>query len=322
MWRNGELEDYIQWRDEEGDIINASDGGIIYVEGIYYWYGMALRGLPFASGGKGGQTTTQGVVMYSSVDLEHWKKEGIILPCTSEPESELYGPLRFERPKIIYNEKTGQYVLWCHYVKYPGDHGITEGTAEAGRAVCDRVNGTYEWKGCCRPIAAEGAVKDCTLYKDRDGSAYFIYDRRVGEERCLHAVRLSDDYLNAMEEYQQLDAMVGREAPAVVYQDGYYFMITSGLSGWTYNQAKYFRAKRIFGPWEDMGDPCVGDTDHTTFHSQSSYIFRVEGKENLYIHMAERHNTENFEHCSYVWLPVTFHPDHTLSLHYQKEVFV
>ena len=72
------------------------------------------------------------------------------------------------------------------------------------------------------------------------------------------------------------------------------------------------------GEWEDMGDPCVGDNEHTTFRTQTTYIFRVEGTD-TYIHMAERHNIENFLHCSYVWLPIIFKDDHTIELRYEKE---
>lgn len=319
MWKHGELEEFIPWNDEEGNTINASDGGIIYAEGKYHWYGQSLRPLPSGGEGKGGQSTVMGVVMYESEDLYHWHYEGLILACSEDPASDLYAPMRFERPKIIFNDSTGQYVLWCHYVKYPGDHGFTEGTAEAGVAVCDTVNGTYTWLSYTRPVDEIGLVRDCTVYKDRDGSAYFVYDRQVEEDRCLHIVKLSEDYLSFTSEYRRLDVAFWREAATLVYHDGYYYMITSGLTSWRFNQANYYRAKELFGPWEDMGDPCIRDDTHTTFHSQSTYIYKVEGKENLYIHMAERHNTEDFEQCSYIWLPVDFHNDHTLSLSYRKE---
>lgn len=316
---NGELDEYVMWYDTDGNIINASDGGMIYADGVYHWYGQALRPLPVKKNGEGGQTTTQGVVMYASTDLHHWKYEGTILPCSLDPESELFGPMRFERPKIIYNKTTKQYVLWCHYVKYPGDHGNASGTGEAGVAVCDTVNGVYRWLGHSRPIDEAGMVRDCTVWQDSDGSAYFIYDRQVGKDRCLHIVQLSEDYLSFTPRYRRIEEAYRREAAAVVYHDGYYFLITSGLTGWDFNQARYFRAKDLFGPWEDMGDPCVEDWDHQTFHSQSTWIFKVEAKEDLYIHMAERHNTQNFERCSYIWLPIEFQKDHTLSLTYRKE---
>lgn len=45
---------------------------------------MALRDLPFDGAGAGGQTTTTGVVMYSSEDLQQWKYEGVILGCSED----------------------------------------------------------------------------------------------------------------------------------------------------------------------------------------------------------------------------------------------
>ncbi len=44
----------------------------------------------------------------------------------------------------------------------------------------------------------------------------------------------------------------------------------------------------------------------------------LEGTEDHYIHMAERHNTENFLNCSYIWLPVEFAGENTLRLRYRK----
>lgn len=326
MINNGEWNQFVDWYDTNGNIINASDGGMLYVDGVYHWYGMALRPYPFNSGEKGGQTTTTGIVMYRSTDLNHWEYEGVILPCSQDPAHPLYGPMRFERPKIIYNDKTKKYVLWCHYVKYPGNHGFTDGTGDAGVAVCDTVNGTYQWLGYSRPIDSFGYVRDCTVFKDQDGSGYFVYDRQTGDswdgedvDRCIHIVKLSEDYTSFTDEYRRIEEAYWREAACLTYRDGYYYMITSDLTSWDFNQAKYYRAKEIFGPWEDMGDPCVGDEDHLTFHSQGTYIFQVEGKEDLHVFMAERHNTENFLKCSYIWLPIVFQEDHTLKLIYKKQ---
>lgn len=316
---NGALTEYVSWLDTDGNVINASDGGIIYVDGKYYWYGMKLRPLPSGSDGKGGQSTTVGVVMYSSTDLYNWTYEGVILPCSTDPQHELYGPMRFERPKIIYNDKNKQFVMWCHYIKHPGDHGFDIGTAEAGVAICNTINGEYEWRGYTRPIDSAGAVRDCTLYKDTDGTGYFIYDRAVNDEdRCLYIVKLSEDYLSFTDVYRRLDVAYRREAAAILYHNGYYFMFNSGLTSWRTNPAKYFRAESLLGPWTDMSDPCEDDTTGTTFQSQSTNIFAVEGKPGMFIHMAERHNTLNFESCSYIWLPVEFPTEDTVKLRYRK----
>lgn len=303
---HGEINEFVQWHDTDGNIINASDGGIIFANGKYHWYGMALRPLPMASGPYGGQMTDIGVVMYESEDLLNWKYEGVILEVSNDPESELYAPLRFERPKIIYNDKTGKFVLWCHYVKYPGNHGKGTGEADIGLAICDSVNGKYTWLGYSRPIDEHGWVRDMTIYKDFDGSAYLIYDRHIsvpnlGDDRCLYVVKLSDDYLSFTDTYKRIESAAWREAPVILFKDGYYYIVTSGLTGWATNQAKSFRTKHLLDEWEDLGDPCVDDFTHTTFNTQGTNAFYISGTDTQII-MLERHNTGNFLECSYVWL--------------------
>lgn len=303
---HGEINEFAQWHDTDGNIINASDGGIIFANGKYHWYGMALRPLPMASGPYGGQMTDIGVVMYESEDLLNWKYEGVILEVSNDPKSELYAPLRFERPKIIYNDKTGKFVLWCHYVKYPGNHGRGTGDADIGLAICDTVNGKYTWLGYSRPIDEYGWVRDMTVYKDFDGSAYLIYDRHisipnVGDDRCLYVVKLSDDYLSFTDTYKRIESAAWREAPVILFKDGYYYIVTSGLTGWETNQAKAFRTKHLLDEWEDLGDPCVDDFTHTTFNTQGTNAFYINGTDKQII-MLERHNTKNFLECSYIWL--------------------
>ena len=318
---HGEINEFIDWHDTDGNIINASDGGIIYAEGKYHWYGMAFRPLPMDGGPNGGQMTDMGVVMYESADLMNWKYEGVILEVSTEPQSELFAPLRFERPKIIYNDKTGKYVLWCHFVKYPGNHGTGVGECDMGLAICDSVNGKYKWLGFSRPIDNRGWVRDMTVYKDTDGSAYLIYDRHtkeIEEDRCLYVVKLSDDYLSFTDTYKRIDSAPWREAPVVVFKNGYYYIVTSGLTGWQTNQAKAFRTRCLLDEWEEIGDPCVDDFTHTTFNTQGSNAFSVVGTDTQII-MLERHNTENFLKSSYVWLPVEFNKDNTISLRYKKE---
>ena len=140
-FKNGKLDEFVDIIDTDGNVLNASDGGIIKVGERYYWYGQALRDRPEGYKGQGGQVTDVGVVMYSSADLSEWKYEGVVLACS---EGELRAPMRFERPKIIYNEKTDKYVLWCHYVGYPGDHSFDIGGGEIGVAVSDSINGEYK----------------------------------------------------------------------------------------------------------------------------------------------------------------------------------
>ena len=51
IWNNGEEWEFPLLTDTNGKTINASDGGVIYAEGKYHWYGQALRDLPYAPNG-------------------------------------------------------------------------------------------------------------------------------------------------------------------------------------------------------------------------------------------------------------------------------
>ena len=320
-FKHGKSNEFIDWLDTDGNIINASDGGIIFADGKYFWYGQAMRNIGFGLKGTGGQVTDTGVAMYSSPDLLNWSYEGIVLSVEEGEDNPLRPPLRFERPKIIYNDKTEKYVLWCHYIKYPGDHSFGIGGGEAAIAVADKVTGPYKIVKIMRPINDEGVVRDCTLYKDADGSAYFVYDRDETFDvptRCIHVVKLNDDYTDTTDEYVRVGEAYRREAPAIIFRNGYYYMITSDMTAWEANKAKYFRAKSMMGPWEDMGDPYLDDVEGNSFLSQTTYAFKIEG-EDRYIHMAERHNKQNFLHCSYIWLPIEFDSEDRLSIKYYEE---
>ena len=163
-----------------------------------------------------------------------------------------------------------------------------------------------------------------TVYKDFDGSAYLIYDRHTAapllgkDDRCLYVVKLSDDYLSFTDTYSRIESAAWREAPVVLFKDNYYFIITSGLTGWKTNQAKAFRTKHLLDEWEDIGDPCIDDFTNTTFNNQGTNAFFVNGTDTQIV-MLERHNTLDFEKCSYVWLTAKFTDDNKVFLEYLKE---
>lgn len=227
--------------------------------------------------------------------------------------------MRMERPKIIFNKKTNKFVLWFHYVRYPGNHGQGIGYADAGVAVADKITGPFKYIGHHRPIDDNGAVKDCTLFLDNDSTAYFIFDRKTSDtSRCLHIVKLTDDFLSSTNEWAKIEIAKRREAPAIIKQKNTYFLFTSDVSGWKANEAKTFQSNNIFGPWKEIGNPCIGDQKENTFNTQCTFAFNFYSKNNLPIIMLERHNTANFLKCSYVWLPIEFNENAEPYLRYRK----
>jgi hypothetical protein len=320
-FNNGAVTEHPAWLDTSGNLMNAHDGGILYANGKYHWYGEALRPLPVSNGLDGGQKTTVGVVMYSSSDLYNWTYEGVILACSPDPKSPLYAPMRFERPKILYNKATQQYVMWFHYVAYPGNHTNDLGGGEAGVAVSSKISGPYTFKGYSRPIDANGIVRDFTLFQDDDGAAYFIYDRDVrqagpGFGRVLHIVRLTDDYLGFTPKYYEIANASRREAPVMFKRNGFYFLITSAETGWKNNAANYYRSTNIMGPYTELGNPCVGPDPELTFDAQGTYAFPVHGKKDELVFLGERHIIARMTDSSYIFLPIRFPTPSTLELKY------
>ena len=65
----------------------------------------------------------------------------------------------------------------------------------------------------------------------------------------------------------------------------------------------------VFGPWEELGNPCLGTGEQTatTFNSQATFILPVQGRPGAFIFMADRWNPRNAIDGRYVWLPIEFH---------------
>lgn len=307
------------WADNNGVHINAHGGGILYDNGRYYWFG------EHKTEGEEGNKANVGVHCYSSEDLHNWKDEGIALAVAADSSgSDIEKGCILERPKVIKNEKTGKYVMWFHLEpKGAGYKG-----ALSGVAVSDNAAGPYTYIKAVRPNAgnyplnvksihkvkspAKGQsfgggslpgnvdslnivgrdmqngqmARDMTLFVDDDGKAYHIYSSE--ENSTLHIALLSDDYLSHSGIYTRNFAGRFMEAPAMFKKDGKYYLMMSGCTGWSPNQARSAISDSILGEWRELGDPCIGDSTKTTFHSQSTYILPVQGKKDAFIYMGDR----------------------------------
>jgi beta-xylosidase len=147
-------------------------------------------------------------------------------------------------------------------------------------------------------------ARDMTLFVDDDGKAYHIYASE--ENSTLHIAELSDDYMGYTGKYGRF--FVGRfmEAPALFKRNGKYYFIGSGCTGWAPNAARAAWAPSIWGPWQETGNPAVGEGSEITFDSQSTYVIPVAGKNDAFIFAGDRWNPANPIDGRYVWLPVRF----------------
>ncbi len=279
------------WYDDKGEVINAHGGGILYADKKYYWFGE-----------KRGRRTSEGVNVYSSTDLYNWKFENLALaPDDIDSTSDIARGCVMERPKVLYNKRTGKYVMWIHLEL----KGQGYKAARAAVAVSGSIIGPYKFLKSFRPNA--NMSRDMTLFSDDNGVAYHIYASRDNYD--LHIAKLTEDYLAPTEEDKMVFSL-HREAPALFKYNKKYYLITSGCTGWTPNKAIIHVASSIMGSWNLIEDnPMVGANADSTFGGQSTYVLPVAGKKNAFVFMADRWNPKDLKDSRYLWLPVKFKSD-------------
>lgn len=282
-----------------------------------------------------------------------------------------------ERPKVIYNEKTGKYVMWWHADGSTKVGGGTYDRAMAGVAVADSPAGPFQLVGAYRlpnrwdrrTDAEAGMSRDMTVYKDSKGDAYLVYSSEGNW--TLYAAKLDDTYTNTVktttkapfdfeysadgkyplvydekdgdsgpgalvegEDYKLIKKNLMIEAPAVFESNGKYYIVASAATGWAPNQATYYTADSMLGDWTrgvDKNDGyentwiqtqkvpegtdgwlAYGDTNSTTFGSQSTNVLALDASKGQYVYMGDRWYAKNNDDGStlgdstYVWLPITF----------------
>eukprot|EP00252_Welwitschia_mirabilis_P017068 TRINITY_DN3793_c0_g1_i2.p1 TRINITY_DN3793_c0_g1~~TRINITY_DN3793_c0_g1_i2.p1 ORF type:complete len:468 (-),score=70.84 TRINITY_DN3793_c0_g1_i2:516-1919(-) len=290
------------WLDTEGRPIQAHGGGVLYVEGMqtFYWYGENKDGKTYHFNKKGAaRVDIIGVSCYSSRDLWTWKNEGVVLPAEKINKThDLYVNNVLERPKVIYNDRTKEYVMWTHI------DNANYSKASVGVAVSSYPTGPFHYIGSKRPHGCDS--RDMTLFKDDNGEAYLVYSSE--DNTVLHIGLLTDDYKDLTQNMRRVLIGEHREAPAVFKHKGLYYMITSGCTGWAPNSALAHSAESMLGSWETLGNPCIGgneDFRSTTFFSQGTFVLPLPGMPDIFIFMADRWNPADLRDSRYVWLPLT-----------------
>lgn len=284
--------------DTDKNWVNAHGAGILYHNGIYYLFGEIKKGKTWRvpkQSWEDYRVPAGGVSCYSSADLKHWKYEGVALaPVNGNPKSDIDTGKVIERPKVIYNNKTRQFVMWMHVDAKDYSY------SQAGVAVSKNVAGPYHYVRSVKPNGQ--MARDMTLFKDDDGKAYLICSSE--QNNTMQVCLLSDDYLIPTKTYSRILVNRRREAPALFKNARKYYLITSDCTGWSPNAATYAVADNILGPYKEHDNPCMGPGANTTFQSQSTYVLPVKGK-NTYLFMADRWNKTDLEKSDYLWVPLT-----------------
>lgn len=292
MNKNGTI-----WHDTEGNTIQAHGGMILEQEGMYYWYGENKNGPTSIAPSGDIRVDFIGISCYSSADCMNWKYEGLALAASDQPGHDLYKDRVGERPKVLYNEKTGKFVMWFHL----DSADYTD--ARAGIAVAECPTGPFQYVRGIRPNRSD--CRDMTLFRDTDGTAYLIHSSDWN--KTLRISRLTEDYLDVDGVYGKAFIEQEREAPAIFFHEGCYYMITSGCTYWDPNSALFGTSPAVLSGWKLIDNPCVGEHARQTFFGQSTYVFEKDGQ--FYL-MLDHWKPEDLKNSGYSILPIEIEDGH------------
>lgn len=278
------------WLDTNGNRIQAHGGSLIYLDGVYYWYGENKEKTDKAAG-----IWHWGVRYYASTDLYNWEDRGLLIPpVTDDPNSSLHPTSMMDRPHIIYNARTKKYVCWLKIMEK--DQTQTETVLTA-----DSFFGPYTIvREKLRPLGMSAG--DFDLAVAPDGKAYYFFER-VHSETII--ADLTEDYTDVTGYYSTHFPHKGpphvREATAHFIRHGKHYLLTSGTTGYFPNPSEAAMADTWHGPYTVQGDPHIGDKTKTSFHSQISSVFKVPNKKDLYIACADRWmpNAPDYDYTHY-----------------------
>jgi hypothetical protein len=276
------------WNDNRGKPIQAHGGGILKLWNTYYWFGEDRS--------QENDPAKRYVSCYSSTDLTNWTFRNQVLQL-ADPEG--LGPKWvIERPKVFYNPKTRKYVMYMHV-----DGGASSySAARVGVAICDTVDGNYQYLRSFRPLGKES--RDIGQFVDDDGSAYLIFESR--SSGGFYIAKLSSDYLDVEKEVCFIQAPL--ESGAVVHYNGRYYCVASHLTGWDANPNVFATASRLEGPWSQFKD--IAAPEARTYGCQSTFLLKVVGMgKTSVIFMGDIWKRKTKWDSRYLWMPLEIGDD-------------
>lgn len=279
-----------EWKDTDGNFINAHGSSVVYDKGTYYWFGECRDGFH-----------SQGISLYTSTDLQRWKNCGLVLKMQGtarDDENDISDGRLFERPSVVYNPETRKWVMWIHWELNQHDYG----RARVCVAEADRVEGPYRFYKVFNPNGHDS--RDQSLFADTDGRAYHFGSVDMNTNTAVALLR--PDYLEPTQTETKILCGKKCEASSVFKVGDTYFGLFSGCTGWAPNAGRYAWTREILGTWQYRGDNfCTDRGRATTYDSQAACVFKINGDDDRCVNVGDRWNSKNPGASLQVWLPIS-----------------
>lgn len=301
------------WYDTNGYPINAHGGSIVWARGRYWWYG------EHKVYGKAGNKAHVGFHAYSSDDLVNWRDEGVAYAVSEDILAETTDGAVLELPKVIYRPEVDQLIMFFHLEQR--GHGYRDALTCIARANDPREPFSLMHK--TRPNGHFS--RDMTVFTDDDGRHYHAY-ASTWNNRTMYIDELTEDCKDytGVSHKVLVDEMT--EAPMMLKRNGWYFLVGSGCTGWRPNTARLYRARKLSGPWERLGNPCKGGVNpfngmgpEKTWGGQSCWFLPLHDRPGEFVALFDVWNPENAIDGRYMMFPVEFTEDGALEIRWCDE---
>lgn len=245
-------------------------------DGPYYWYGMGYsnctlsriymppqycKGVYEPMGDGCGFRIDHPLSVYSSRDLVRWTFEGDALPMNLRPRGVYF------RPKVIFDARTNEYVLWVNYLRQQGTHWpqntpLQSYISNISTLVAKSKSPTGPFRLATPSRVMRnlqvGGVGDFALLVDNGGSsAYIAYDAWDNGHR-VRIEQLNKEWTaslpGAAATTGDLSA-AGVEAPILFERRGWYYLIYGSTCCFCAEggSATVQVARHPLGPWAPLG---------------------------------------------------------------------
>lgn len=249
-----------------GAIMDAHDSKMLFINDTFYWFADSFgdciespgpSGCANVTTGACGFRTDHNVSLFTSTDLVHWS-DPVVVFCALDIG--VAGAVMYA-PKVIFNTRTSEFVLWVNWFLIPGDpawsdsfYAVAASATPGSRFVLrtQRVN-----------TLAFPDVGDLNLLADDNGEAYVIYTGHISSGQYAPAHVMSVEQLTP-DYYASLGAAASSgpigvpnvEAPMIFKRNGVYHAVfgqcccndASGTAALT-----DYTAVAPLGPWTATG---------------------------------------------------------------------
>jgi hypothetical protein len=278
--------------DVTGRVMDVHDGVIVQFPGspLFYWYGMGYtncserKGLIppvdcpgiYESFGECGFRTDHAINLYTSPDLVRWTFSNEVLPAHARPAGIYY------RPKVLLNQRTGQYVLWANYL--PPDTIPLAAYTKALYLVATSPypHGVFNVVTTAASVAHSGAG-DLTLFADVGGVGYVAYDSWSTEHKVV-VEQLTPDFTDSLG-FNASSGFISpsnNEAPIMFARNGVYYLTFGECCCFCHQGSGtvVMYALHPLGPWSTPADgadlnPKVKADGDRRIRAQQSFVIQV-----------------------------------------------